>query len=88
MYMFIRTWCWPGTISAGPPGPSAIRAWSSAAMTSAWSSDPASFTAASQSLSARYVPVHALPAVNIALPGNSPSYRLSSSMLNGSSTAR
>ena len=19
MYMFIRTWCWPGTISAGPP---------------------------------------------------------------------
>ena len=32
MYMFIRTWCWPGTISAGPPGPSAIRAWSSAAI--------------------------------------------------------
>ena len=24
MYMFIRTWCWPGTISAGPPGPSAM----------------------------------------------------------------
>ena len=40
-------------------------------MTSSWSSDPASFTAASQSLSARYVPEHALPAVNIALPGYS-----------------
>jgi len=26
MYMFMRTWCWPGTISAGPPGPSAILA--------------------------------------------------------------
>ena len=24
MYMFMRTWCWPGTIAAGPPGPSAI----------------------------------------------------------------
>lgn len=26
MYMFMRTWCWPGTISAGPPGPSLMRA--------------------------------------------------------------
>ena len=24
MYMFIRTWCWPGTTCAGPPGPWAI----------------------------------------------------------------
>ena len=24
MYMFRRRWCWPGTIAAGPPGPSAI----------------------------------------------------------------
>ncbi len=28
MYMFMRTWCWPGTISAGPPGPCGMRAWS------------------------------------------------------------
>ena len=34
-------------------------------------------TAASQSLQARYVPEHALPAVNIALPGYERSYRLS-----------
>ena len=40
MYMFIRTWCWPGTISAGPPGPCAILAWSSAVMTSSWFSEP------------------------------------------------
>src|SRR5690242_4435162 len=26
MYMCMRTWCWPGTIAAGPPGPSVIRA--------------------------------------------------------------
>ena len=24
MYMLMRTWCWPGTMTAGPPGPSAI----------------------------------------------------------------
>jgi hypothetical protein len=28
MNMFIGTWCCPGTISAGPPGPTAI--WNSA----------------------------------------------------------
>ena len=86
MYMFMRTWCWPGTIAAGPPGPSAIAAWSSAWMTSSWSSEPASFTAASQSLSPRYMPVHALPAVNFASPGKSWSYRLIRSSLNGSLT--
>ena len=32
-------------------------------------SEPASFTAASQSLRPRYRPEHALPAVNLALPG-------------------
>lgn len=26
IYMCMRAWCWPGTISAGPPGPSLIRA--------------------------------------------------------------
>ena len=26
IYLLIRTWCWPGTISAGPPGPSAMLA--------------------------------------------------------------
>ena len=74
MYMFNRRWCWPGTISAGPPGPSAIDAWSSAATTSSCRSEPASLTAASQSFSPRYMPEHALPAVNIALPGNRASY--------------
>ena len=38
-------------------------------MTSAWSSEPASRTAASQSFSPRYSPVHALPAVKMAAPG-------------------
>ena len=32
MYMFMRTWCWPGTTVAGPPGPSSMCAWSSAAI--------------------------------------------------------
>jgi hypothetical protein len=57
MYMFIRMWCCPGTISAGPPGPCVMRAWSSATTTSCCRSEPASFTA-SHSLSARYVPEH------------------------------
>ena len=69
MNMFIRTWCWPGTISAGPPGPTAILAWSSASITSPWSSEPASRTAASHSLMPRYMPEHAPPPVNIAPPG-------------------
>jgi hypothetical protein len=34
MYMFSRRWCWPRAICAGPPGPSAIVAWSRAATTS------------------------------------------------------
>ena len=42
-----------GTIAAGPPGPSAIADRSSAAITSAWSSDPTSLTAAAQSRSPR-----------------------------------
>ena len=38
-------------------------------MTSSWSSEPASLTAASQSFMPRYMPEHALPPVNSALPG-------------------
>src|SRR5262249_33711240 len=53
MYMFRRRWCSPGTIAAGPPGPSLISAWSRAAITSSWSSEPASVTAAAQRRSAR-----------------------------------
>ena len=64
MYMCMRAWCWPGTIAAGPPGPSAIRAWSSAAITPSCASDPASVTAAAQSRSPRYRPEHPLPPVN------------------------
>jgi uncharacterized protein (TIGR03086 family) len=41
MYMFIRTWCCPGTISAGPPGPWAMLAWSNAFTTSSCLSEPA-----------------------------------------------
>ena len=37
--------------------------------TSSCSSEPASSTAASQSFRPRYMPEHALPAVNLALPG-------------------
>ena len=60
MYMFMRAWCWPGTMAAGPPGPSAICAWSRAAITSACVSEPASVTAAAQSRSPRYRPEQAL----------------------------
>src|SRR5690242_1907862 len=53
MYMFMRTWCSPGITVAGPPGPSSMWAWSSAATTSACSSVPASATAAAHSRSPR-----------------------------------
>src|SRR5581483_2687138 len=74
VYIRILQWRLPGTISAGPPGPSAIFAWSSAFATASRFTDFASLTAASQSLSPRYIPVAALPAANAILPGNCLSY--------------